>query len=175
MVCRFIGSYYLNQWWNIVNWALREKLQWNLNRNLYIFIQANAFENVVWKMTSILSRVNVLSYVNATFCLSLICVSDWCAYDDVIKSKLFPRYWPFVPSPVNSSHKGPIKRTLMFLYCVSPLVIQQTVGWLVIWDYTIFMWRHRNGLLHIGNTIQKCCIYACVRTPMSMVFFFENM
>ena len=32
------------------------KLQWNLNRNLYIFIQETAFENVVWKMASILSR-----------------------------------------------------------------------------------------------------------------------
>ena len=27
-------SHYLNQWWNIVNWTLRNKLQWNLNRNL---------------------------------------------------------------------------------------------------------------------------------------------
>ena len=28
----------------------------NLNRNSYIFIQENAFENVVWKMAAILSR-----------------------------------------------------------------------------------------------------------------------
>ena len=41
-------SHYLNQRWNIVNWTLRNKLQWNLNRNLYIFIQENTFENV-WK------------------------------------------------------------------------------------------------------------------------------
>ena len=31
-------------------------LQWNLNRNLYIFVQENAFENVVWEMAAILSR-----------------------------------------------------------------------------------------------------------------------
>ena len=33
-----------------------KKLQWNFNRNWIIFIQENAFENVVWYMTVILSR-----------------------------------------------------------------------------------------------------------------------
>ena len=48
-------SHYLNQFWNIVNSTLRNKLQWNFNQNLYIFIQENALENVVWKMGGILS------------------------------------------------------------------------------------------------------------------------
>ena len=39
--------HYLKQCWNVVNWTLGNKLQWNLNRNLYIFIQENAFENRV--------------------------------------------------------------------------------------------------------------------------------
>ena len=47
-------SHYLNLCWNIVNCTLRNKLQWNLNRNSYIFIQENAFENVVWKEAAIL-------------------------------------------------------------------------------------------------------------------------
>ena len=55
VVCS-VASHYLNQCWIIVNWALRNKLQWNLNRNSYIFIQENAFENVVCEMASILSR-----------------------------------------------------------------------------------------------------------------------
>ena len=29
----------------------------NLNHNLYIFIQENAFDNVVWKMAAMLSRL----------------------------------------------------------------------------------------------------------------------
>ena len=33
----------------------KKKLQWNINRNSYIFIQENALENVVCEMTSILS------------------------------------------------------------------------------------------------------------------------
>ena len=45
------------------------------------------------------------------------------SHDDVIKCKLFPRYWPFVRgihrSPVNSPHKGQWRRALMFsLICV---------------------------------------------------------
>ena len=56
MACRLVGANYLNQCWNIVNWTLRNKLQWNLNQNSYIFIQENVFENVVWKMSAILSR-----------------------------------------------------------------------------------------------------------------------
>ena len=49
-------SHYLNQCWNIVNWTLGNKFQWNFNRNSNIFIQENAFQNVVCDMTSILSR-----------------------------------------------------------------------------------------------------------------------
>ena len=39
-----------------VNWTLRNKLQWNFNRNSSIFIQENRFENVIWKMAAILSQ-----------------------------------------------------------------------------------------------------------------------
>ena len=41
---------------HIVNWAFRNKLQWNFNCNSYIFIHEKAFENVIWKMTSFVSR-----------------------------------------------------------------------------------------------------------------------
>ena len=40
-----VQTHYLNQWWDIVDWTLRNKLQWNLNWNSYIFIKENAFEN----------------------------------------------------------------------------------------------------------------------------------
>ena len=49
-------SHYLNQWWNIVNWTHRNKLQLNCNQNSYISIQENAFENVVWKIAATLTR-----------------------------------------------------------------------------------------------------------------------
>ena len=47
-------SHYLNQCWNIVNWALRNKLQWKFNGNSYI--QENASQNIVPEMVTILSR-----------------------------------------------------------------------------------------------------------------------
>ena len=42
--------FYLNQCWLIVNSAHGNKFQWNWNRNSLIFIQENAFENVVWQL-----------------------------------------------------------------------------------------------------------------------------
>ena len=57
-------SHYLNQLWNIVNWTLRNKLQWNFNRNSYIFIQRNRFENVVWKTAAICLGLNVLTEID---------------------------------------------------------------------------------------------------------------
>ena len=50
--------------WNIINLTLRNKFQWNLNRNSHIFIQENAIEHVVWKMVAIWSRPHC---VNVTF------------------------------------------------------------------------------------------------------------
>ena len=44
---------------------LRTKLQWNLNRNSCIFIQENAFKNVVSKMSAILSRPQNKADVNS--------------------------------------------------------------------------------------------------------------
>ena len=38
------------------NWTLRNKIQWNFNRNSNIFIEENAFENIFCEMTAILSR-----------------------------------------------------------------------------------------------------------------------
>ena len=49
-------SHYLNQCWNATNWTPRNKLQWNFSQNTCIFIRENQFENVVWKMTTMLSR-----------------------------------------------------------------------------------------------------------------------
>ena len=49
-------SHHLNQCWDIVNWTLMNKLQWNCIGNSNIFIQENAFQSVVCEMAAILSR-----------------------------------------------------------------------------------------------------------------------
>ena len=67
------ASHYLNQGWNIVNWILRNKPQWNLNRNSYISIQENVFENIVWKVAAILwhqyvnMNLRVVSYITTSY------------------------------------------------------------------------------------------------------------
>ena len=48
------------QCWNIVIWT---KFQWKFYRNSYIFIQENAFENVIWKMADILCRPQCVKVV----------------------------------------------------------------------------------------------------------------
>ena len=65
-------SLYLIKCWNIVDYTLWNKLQWNLNRNLNISIQENAFENVVWKMAAILSRPQ---------CVNFQCVLGWRVWE----------------------------------------------------------------------------------------------
>ena len=70
-------SRYLNQCWNIVNWTLKNKLQWNLNRKFIYFHEENAFTIVVWKMAAILSRpqcVNLLMYDETRVMEIQICV-----------------------------------------------------------------------------------------------------
>ena len=49
-------SHYLNKCWVIVNWTLRNKLQWNLNQNTKLFIHQNASSNIVCEMAAILFR-----------------------------------------------------------------------------------------------------------------------
>ena len=58
MACRLVGAKQLSEQMMeyFVNWTLGNKLQWNHIRNLYIFIQENARENVVRKMAAILFR-----------------------------------------------------------------------------------------------------------------------
>ena len=65
MACRLNGAKPLSaQCWNIVNWTLGNKLQWNFNRKSNIFIEENTFENVVCEMASILSRPQCVNTLN---------------------------------------------------------------------------------------------------------------
>ena len=65
-----VPCHYLNQCWNIVNWTLSNKLQLNLNRNINIFVDENAYENVVCKIAAILSRPLCLNNVGpCLFCI----------------------------------------------------------------------------------------------------------
>ena len=65
MVWRLVTpGHYLNQCWVIVNHTKRNKLQWNFKQNFYIFIQENAFEDVVCEMVAILARDELILHQN---------------------------------------------------------------------------------------------------------------
>ena len=66
LVAWSVPSHRLNQCWNIVNWTLRNKLQWNFIINSYVFIQENAFENGIWKMVAILSWIQCVNVHSQT-------------------------------------------------------------------------------------------------------------
>ena len=51
-----------NQWWNVVNFNLRNKFQWNLKWNSHIFIHKNAFENALCEMAIILPRTQCVKW-----------------------------------------------------------------------------------------------------------------
>ena len=77
----------------------RNKLQWNLKRNSFIFIQENAFEKVVCEMASILSRplcVNIvrLSWLQTAYDVDRIIVIHPCRCDEYINQSL----WLFLSS-----------------------------------------------------------------------------
>ena len=63
-------SRYLNQCWNIAI----SNIQWNLNRNLHIFIQENAFENVVRCCQEILSHDVVSASLCEVGCWCILCI-----------------------------------------------------------------------------------------------------
>ena len=54
--------------------------------------------------------------------------------------KIFPVTGPLWP--VQSPHKGPVMRSLTFLWRNSIYQDKQTVEWLAIWDYVMVMWHH---------------------------------
>ena len=114
-------SHYLNQCWVIVDWTLRNILQWYFSQKLIFFIQENAFENVglIWR--SFCPEEDELIIMQWLIMWLWVTSHHKCkiwTHDDIIKWKHFPRYWPFVRgihwSPVNSLHKGQWCRALMF-------------------------------------------------------------
>ena len=92
----------MNQRWNIVNWTPRNKLQWNVNQNSYIFIQENPFENVVWQpfclglnvLTKLLLMLVHGWVINSTviYC-SNYSSSPWLTIKYTNKSAPGPFYW----------------------------------------------------------------------------------
>ena len=68
-----------NQYWDIVNWTPRNELQWNFNRNSYIFVQENAFKMSSGEWRPFCFGLNVLKPLRKTtrVALYLSCFSTY--------------------------------------------------------------------------------------------------
>ena len=80
-------SHYLNKCWNTVNLNLRKKLQWNLKRNSYIFIQEMHLKMLSAKWWQFCLSLNVLTtlFMPTCFkesCLYVICMVPQHWYED---------------------------------------------------------------------------------------------
>ena len=122
-------SHYLNQCWNIGNWTLRNKLQWNTNQNSCIFIQENAYENVMssgkwWSSCLDLNALRPSHSGTGLNCVSMDETSPktrWpvlmalCSlltpYDDTDLGQFWPMWWLVVwrykslPEPMLTYHQ----------------------------------------------------------------------
>ena len=68
MACHLVGvKHYLNQCWYMDYSNLRNKFQWNLKWNSYIFVQGIAFENVVYGMAASFPRPQCVNYEISSF------------------------------------------------------------------------------------------------------------
>ena len=99
-------------------------------------------------------------YIDYVF--SDLVVSTIYVYDDVIKWKYFPRYWPFVwrihRFPVNSPHKGQWRGALMFsLICV----------WINDWVNNGEPGDLRGYRIHYDVTVMSANIILCSRQVLT--------
>ena len=125
-----LPSHYLNQCWNIVDWTLGNKLKWNLNQNSNIFIQANAFENVIWKMVAYLCCPQCVKHRNGI---------ERCS---------------------NANFSSLVAQKVSLWYLVVLLMITQLAPWQLfnsLWPSNA-RWRQRSGLTLAQ--VMACCLTA---------------
>ena len=92
MACRLIGAKQLSEpSWNIVNpWRKRQS---NIYRHAYIFIQRNAFWNVMWK-TAAISRRSHCGITTSVLWEKLVGIFHWMAFFMWHKSNTWPPNLP---------------------------------------------------------------------------------
>ena len=117
------------------------------------------YVNDEWNFVQGFSKGSILPYLNL--------LSN---YDDVIKWKHFPRYWPFVwgihRSPVNSPHKGQWRGALMF-----SLISVWINGWVNSRDaddlrrylahYDVIVMKQSKALFFRDKLLHPCKRVAC--------------
>ena len=134
--------------WVIVNWTIRNKIQWNISRNWNIFIQGNAFENV-WQMAAILSRPQMLNQLSLNFFhgVLLALVRHWLRQwfgTERTPSHSLNQWWPDTTYANMSAglalcqNFSPVKpiTSILFIYGVMGVVCEGLIWLMEYWDCT---------------------------------------
>ena len=79
----------------MVNGTLRNKLQWNINRNSHIFIQENALEFIVCEMASILSRPQCVQGLKPALEGIVVTTHDGACEEEIQSQGLTARDWTY--------------------------------------------------------------------------------
>ena len=139
MTCHLFGAKPLPQ--PIVNWTFRNKFQWNSNKNTNIFSQVNAFYNVVYKKSAILSKLQCVDYF-VFWCLGIIIpgiIWSLLSLDGI--SDPFIRIW---------ESRSPSKITLRKNMKPNSLLLVSIIIWITNWDIleiSLLQSHNMSGLL----------------------------
>ena len=130
-------SQYLYQCWVIVNWTLRNKLQWNFNQNTKHFVHENASKNIVCEMAAILYRGRWVNYH------PLFRFRSWSnGMRRMSLCILMDRYR-------NASIHTPLPSMTTFKHIISILLLLETWGW-----FNKKIPSYQNRKFHCGDKIR---------------------
>ena len=113
------------------------KLQWNRNRNSYIFIEENAFQIVVLKMAAILSRPQCVNYLTTPAAGHFAVIGSAYRPDPTIGSGFYSSPWPIAVQE-SSRHE----------------VTRNKVGKAMVWPTSILTLPNRVEASSSSNTLR---------------------
>ena len=139
----------------MVNWTLGNNLQWNSNRNQHIFIQENAFETVICKITS-----QPQWYIpSSTTAQHMLWMNHWYYHKHQEAHSLLDLY----VHNLYSLHK-----IFTLIFCVLELSIVLTLKlgkWRasLLWGFPTWQLHKSHFLFQHCQNCPRCCVgYMCI-------------
>ena len=125
----------------IVNWTLRNEIQWNVNRNSNTFIEENTFENVVCEVLFISSRLQITNH------RIHMDTTPWWRHQMETFSALLAICVGNSPVPGEFPAQRPVAQSfdVFFHLCLNKRLSKQSWGW---WFETLShpLWRQCNAV-----------------------------
>ena len=169
MACHLLmPSHCLNQCLFIVNWTLRNKLQWNFNQNSYFFIQGNAFQNIVFETVAILSQSQCVKWIHVIH-LALFFGGAFTGavvhMNDLISLKWPWRIW-VKPPQCQTTTKAQTVLKILGVRCTAKPQVQEIlilatalflkVYFVHVYDYNDFVQDCNNSSVLAMELLQSC-------------------